>query len=236
MCGYIRRVTDCPEVQALLEELGLGSLVSHFREPSQPEIEHFYPAFGGDPRRQIRSLIVADGEGAKAVDATWWFDCHPEGASLRVGERTTFNARNLESRFWKAALHTRRGLVVATGLGESKWDSGRKKQYLVEAEYPFLLGALFHSFDNGCYSCAVITRDSHPRFEAYHDKAFPCFLPADRRFIDDWLHGSGTLPAGIATYLEQPQITVPLKISRVKTFKRGVSSPEAVRLQADGAA
>lgn len=171
--------------------------------------------------------------GPTTVDATWWFDAEPDGDTLRLGKRTTFNARNLESPYWKGALRHHRALVVATGLGESKWVDGKKTQYLMEGEEPFLLGALYRHFDNGCFSCAVITRDSHPRFDAYHDKAFPCFVPAEMAFVDQWLNASGELPELIDSYLSRPQITVPLRVAPVKAFKHGTLSDDSETLSAD---
>lgn len=50
-----------------------------------------------------------------------------------------------------------------------------------------ILGAVYQAFPNGKYSCAVITRDEHPRFAPYHDKAFPLFLPHNLDFLKLWL-------------------------------------------------
>lgn len=232
MCGYIRRVTDCPEIQDLLEDIGLGELADRYR-PTEHTIEHYYPAFGGDPERKIHGLIVPDDNGARTVDATWWYDCEPIGKTLKVGERTTFNARNLDSPYWRGPLLHRRALVVATGLGETKVIDGIKRHFLIEGTLPFLLGALYQRFDNGCYSCAVMTRDIHPRFEPYHDKAFPCFIPAAKAFVDAWLYDIHALPKPVATYLEHPRIVVPLRISPVKTFRSGETARNPVHLRPD---
>ncbi len=231
MCGYIRRATDNPGVADMLAQIGLGHLADRFS--GGPEMEHYYPAFGGDPRRQIHQLIIAGQGGPTTVDATWWFDCQADGDTLKVGKRTTFNARNLDSPYWKVALRHHRGLVVATGLGESKKIDGSKHQYLMEGERPFLMGALYRPFDNGCYSCAVITRDSHPRFDKYHDKAFPCFIPSDPAFVDTWLNATGEVPGELAHYLHAPKITEGLWVSEVKTFKRANTSQAATWLEVD---
>lgn len=116
---------------------------------------------------------------------------------------------------------------MATGLGESKWWAGKKTQYLMEGGKPFLLGALYRPFANGCVSCAVITRDSHPRFDQYHDKAFPCFVPADPYFVNQWLNADGSVPEMVSRYLSQPQITVPLRVAPVKAFKHGKITSDA---------
>ncbi|WP_300500647.1 SOS response-associated peptidase family protein [Marinobacter sp.] len=231
MCGYIRRVTDSPAVVDMLDQIGLGYIADRFT--GNGEIEHYYPAFGGNPERRINNLIVPGPDGPTTVDATWWFDAEPDGNTLRLGKRTTFNARNLDSPYWKGALRYHRAMIVATGLGESKWADGKKTQYLMEGERPFLLGALYRPFDNGCVSSAVITRDSHPRFDEYHNKAFPCFLPANSAFVDQWLNADGSVPELVSRYLLNPKITVPLRISPVKTFKHGKITSNAALLVED---
>jgi len=233
MCGYIRRTNDSSATSDMLIKAGLEHLAGKFNEIGEPRTEHFYPAFGGNPARQIRKLIIAGNDGPITVDATWWFDCHQAGNALEVGKRTTFNARNLDSPYWKGALQHNRAVVVATGLGESKVVDGKKRQYLMEGERPFLMGALYRAFDNGCYSCAVITRDSHPRFDAYHDKAFPLFLPDNESFVHSWLNDTNSLSSVIEDYLENPRIIVPFRVGQVRTFKDGCLSGNAELLKAD---
>ncbi len=104
MCGYIRRVTDSPEVRELLEELGMGDLFEPLVSEAPAGMEQFYPAFGGNPDRRIRGLIIQEEGRPRLVDATWWFDCKESGDTLEVGKRTTFNARNLDSPYWKGPL------------------------------------------------------------------------------------------------------------------------------------
>lgn len=232
MCGYIRRVTDNPDVLKLMEKLGLKG----FDAPlSDDAVEHYYPAFGGVASRQIRGLSIRNADGIRSIDATWWFDCEPDGDSLKVGKRTTFNARNLTSPYWKGALRHHRGVVVATGLGESKYTDGRKHQYLMTSHKPFLLGALYRPFPNGLYSCAIITRDSHPRFDRYHDKAFPLFLPAEKDFIELWLDPAVLSDPVIDDLLDHPRLYPDLLVTEVKTFKSGVAIGETAVLEADQA-
>ena len=90
MCGYIRRVTDSPEVQDMLDSIGMGHLAMSFS--GDGSTEHYYPAFGGNPDRKIHSLIVPGEDGPKTVDATWWFDCSAAGDTLKVGNMTTFKS------------------------------------------------------------------------------------------------------------------------------------------------
>lgn len=233
MCGYIRRVTDSPEVRQLMDQIGLGNLTKPLIDGATERLEHFYPAFGGNPSRRIRGMIIQEKGQLRLVNPTWWFDCKAVGDDLEVGRRTSFNARNLESTFWKGALRHHRGLVVATGIGESKVIDGKKHQFLMEGTGAFLLGALYRPFPNGQYSCAVITRDAHLKFEPYHDKAFPLFLPATEHFVEKWLDPETTQAAEIDEELENPKLHANLQVEEVKAFKRGSVSDESVLLEAD---
>lgn len=233
MCGYVRRALETAELERLLEKIGLETLTDDLFARSPGSVEHFYPAFGANPNRKIRNLIIQVDGAPTLVDATWWFDCTAEGDELRVGKRTSFNARNLDSPFWKGALRHHRGLVTATGIGESKVVDGRKHQYLMIGTEPFLLGALYRPFPNGHFSCAVITRDAHLKMEPYHDKAFPLFIPATKDFVQLWLDESVTQSEVIDELLAHPKLTASLQVEEVKTFKGGSVSELATVLEAD---
>mgnify|MGYP000507082542 CR=1 FL=1 len=222
MCGFVQRVTDSPAVIALLEQVGLGELTSTFKKESGGKL-NFYPAFGKNPDRKLTNLIINPTE---TIDATWWFDCKTDGESLAVGERTTFNARNLDSPFWKGAIRHHRGIVVATAVGESNKVGKSNEHYLMESEGALLLGAVYRTFDNGCYSSAVITRPPHERFSQYHEKSIPCFLPPDKAVIDAWLNGGPDDPL-VDDVLNDPRIYQDLKVTNVETFKDGKAKAKA---------
>lgn len=228
MCGFIQRVTDSPAVIELLEEIGLNDLVPTFKKEEGDKLQ-FYPAFGKNPDRKIQNLIISP---TKTVDATWWFDCKPNGDSLEVGDRTTFNARNLDSPFWKGSIRHHRALVVGTALGESNKVGSSNEHYLMEGEGAILFGAVYREFDNGCFSTAVITRPPHERFSKFHEKSIPCFLPHNKDFISAWLEGDADDPI-VMSELENPKIHQNLSVTKVKTFKRGEALSEPVLLQAD---
>jgi len=226
VCGYIRRVTDNAYVKALLISVGLEDLVAEFKSEAG-KIEHFYPAFGGDPTKVIKKLLIHEGGSVKVIDATWWFDCTTEGDTLRVGERTTFNARNLDSSFWRGALKHHRALVVATGLGESQAVSGKKQHYLMEADQgAFLLGALYRKFSNGKYCCAVITRPALETFAQYHEKAMPLFIPAEKSAVAEWLNPDVEQSQRLQELLNRPVIAADLTVTPVKSFKSGTANGE----------
>ncbi|WP_416305228.1 SOS response-associated peptidase family protein [Neptunicella sp. SCSIO 80796] len=195
-----------------------------FRDILEPGFKRYYPAFGGNANRKIDACIEEDGT-IKPITATWWYDCTENGNTIEPGERTTFNARNLDSSYWKGAVKHRRAIVFATGLGESKRVGKTKHQYYFDSEEVFALGALYRTFENGCYSLAIITRDSHPKMEPYHDKAFPCFLPNDEEFLKLWLSQDVEQHPRLDYVLNNPTLYPTLHVTRVKTFKDKVPMP-----------
>ncbi len=229
MCGYIEINGERPDpimTQPSFEEFWQHLPVNEFNQ--------YYPAFGQNPNRKIDMVIQEDGK-IKRVKATWWFDCFDTSEGLMVGNRTTFNARNLASPFWKHALRNNRGIVFATGLGESKLVGKTKHQYYMQSDSIFALGALYQKFDNDQYSCAVITRDAHAKMEPYHDKAFPGFLPMQADFLKLWLDKSIARHPQIDQVLFEPKLYPTLHVQRVKTYKDKVAfkSTPMVTLQSD---
>ncbi|MCW8093157.1 SOS response-associated peptidase family protein [Alteromonas sp. ASW11-130] len=228
MCGFIQRVTDNPTIIDLLEDVGLGDLVPHFSQ-QPPKTLNFYPAFGGNAARQLTSIIAGPNN---VIDATWWFDCQPDGDTLALGKRTTFNARNLDSGFWRYALNHHRGIVIATALGESNPVGKSKQHYFMQGQRAFMLGALYRPFENGHYASAVITRPPHERFSQFHEKSFPFFLPFNQEFIAQWLSGEPLHPA-LMQELDNPKLPVELKVTPVKTFKSEEPIGETMHLAVD---
>ena len=229
MCGFIQRVTDCPAVIDLLEEVGLTTTLPLFKEENGGVL-NFYPAFGKNPARKITNLITAPDN---VIDATWWFDARPEGDGLVIGDRTTFNARNLDSPFWKQAVRYQRGIVVATAVGESNPRGKGKVHYLMEAQGAMLIGAVYRQFDNGTAACAVITRPPHPRFSQFHEKSIPCFLPHNRDAVNAWLNGGPDDPV-VSAILDEPKLYTGLTVSEVKTFKGGEKTGDSCFLAPSG--
>ena len=234
MCGFIQRITDSPDVIALLEEVGLTQTIPLFvNESSTSNVINFYPAFGKVPERQITNLIVS---GDSTIDATWWFDAKPNGNALTVGDRTTFNARNLDSPYWSKFIRERRAVVVATAVGESNPLGKGKAHFLMKpATGALLIGAVYRRFSNGLFSCAVVTRPPIDGFCQYHEKSIPCFLPHDSHAINAWLttdkHGS--LNNEVEYILNNPRIYTDLEVTRVKTFKSAQAMGEVNILKAD---
>jgi putative SOS response-associated peptidase YedK len=147
--------------------------------------------------------------------------------------KQTFNARNLHLDFWRDAIESHRAIVIATGIGEGKEINGKDEHFLVISKRLMLLGAVYQKFPSGKYSCAVITRDEHFRFEPYHDKAFPLFLPYSLEFLKIWLSKANHNHPQIARLLAAPKIFSDLKITPVKTFKGEVPTGPTEFLKAD---
>ena len=230
MCAYFRRHIG-PET--LLEFLKLLGFHGYYDEPEQEStVKHFYPAWG-DTNRTIDQLLIEEAGELKLVNATWWYDCHEVDGYLIGGERETFNARNLHLPYWHDAINSRRAIAIVNGIGEGKKIDGKNVHFLVESDRLMLLGAVYQRFPSGKYSCAVITRDEHPRFANYHDKAFPQFLPYSRQFLKLWLSEATVTHPQIARLLSLPRIFSDLKITPVKTFKGGVATGPTNFLKAD---
>ncbi|MEJ2691807.1 MAG: SOS response-associated peptidase family protein [Candidatus Thiodiazotropha sp.] len=218
MCGYIQLVTDSPHVQALLIEVGLDDLVPDMVTDTH-DILHSYPAFGGIPR-YLHGLIHREGDRAVTSDAIWWYDCQAEGENVLIGDRTTFNARNLESNYWKGAIRHKRALVVATGFGETGNVGGKKKHYLLESHRSaILLGAVYRRLNSSTLCCAIITRPASKEFARYHEKAMPLMLPGKASVIHEWLDQDIEQSPIIDDLLENPTVIPALRITQVKTFK-----------------
>jgi len=212
MCGYIE--VDGERQQPIMQ-FPEREIANQF---SSNVSKRYYPAFGQDPNKTIDIVIEENGE-LKQVAATWWFDCADSFEGLHVGTRTTFNARNLDSPYWQGALHNNRAIVLATGIGESKVVGKTKHQYYMQSDEVFVIGALYRKYSEGRYSCAVITRDAHPKMQPYHDKAFPGFLPNHDEFLKLWLSQSVQQHLEIDRLLNNAILHPTLKVQRVKTYK-----------------
>jgi len=217
MCGYVRRHIGPKTLNEFLQYLGLQG---YYDEPvdDEPVLKHFYPAFGGAVDRTIEGIIIEEEGQLKFVNATWWYDCEEVDGKLKTLKNQTFNARRLWLEFWRDAINSHRGIVVATGLGEGKKVDGKDRHFLVTSNRLLLLGAVYQKFPSGKYSCAIITRDEHPRFKPYHEKAFPLFLPYNRNFLKLWLSDATASHPQIAGLLSSPKIFADLTVTPVKTF------------------
>ena len=223
MCGFIQRKKNDPTVAKVFDLLGQPDLFKQLTKNTVYDVENFYPAFGGNANRKITGIIIQGREGLELLDATWWFDCTKSGKSLEIGKRTTYNARNLDSPFWKGAFRHNRGILVATAFGESSMVGKTKHQYLMEGNRgAILLGAVYRRFSNGQASCAVITREASPEFAEFHEKAMPLMLPAKKTFLKTWLHPDIKESPIIDDVVNNSIVRTGLRVTEVKSFKSGI--------------
>lgn len=222
MCGFIGRLQDSPHVRSLMEIVGIGDV---FLDGGQ-----FRPAFS-EKSPPVPGLVI---EGS-VVEATWWYSCdHRDGKLIPRTRYTTFNARNLDNQTWAEPINQRRGLFIADSIGESIGAGKSKRQYLMEAQQGLILGALYKEYPDNLYSMAIITRPPHGRFQKYHDKAFPLFLPPDPEILTTWLsHDVDASDPVIADLLERPKLYPTLEVTQVKTFARGEALGATEILEAD---
>lgn len=222
MCGFIQRKKNDPTVAKVFDLLDQPDLFKQLTKNTKYDVENFYPAFGGAANRKITGIVIQTDKGLELLDATWWFDCQPTGKTLEVGKRTTFNARNLDSTFWKGAYRHNRGLVIATAFGESSMVGKTKHQYLMEGnKAAIILGAVYRRFDNGQACCAVITREATSEFAEFHEKAMPLMLPAKKTALKTWLHPDIKESPIIDDLVANPTVRTGLKVTKVKSFKSG---------------
>ncbi|AGH44187.1 SOS response-associated peptidase family protein [Paraglaciecola psychrophila] len=138
---------------------------------------------------------------------------------MRVGTRATFNARNLDISCWQSALHYNRAIVLATGIDKYKVFGKTKHQHYVQSDEIFVIGALYRKISESRYSCAVLTKDAHPKMEPHHDKACPAFLPNGEKFLKLWLSRPVQKLLETDHVLNYATLYSTLKVQRVKTYK-----------------
>lgn len=219
MCGYFANQFRQQEEQALLAAL---------------ERTLTYPKGQWYQRTVVPGLITARSAGYEVSEAMWWYALRKEeGRWQRNEDITSFNARNLDNRLWKDAIRTRRGIVIASEIGEAQ---GRD-HYLMRSKTPLVMGVVYRDWPQPegapVRSMALVTRPPHPRFSRYHSKSIPCFLPLDVGFLKSWLDPTITDSTDIHWLLDHPKIYNDLDVVKVKTYKRAEPLAEPERLEKD---
>lgn len=93
----------------------------------------------------------------------------------------------------------------------------------MQADEPLLLGGVYRAYkigDDVRFGVSVITRDPHPRFSRYHNKAIPLFLPTDEEFVDEWLDPGVTDISRFGDVLEHPKIRNDFQVTEVQSTKK----------------
>ena len=144
-------------------------------------------------RRSIEGLVTLENRQIQVSPTFWWF-AHKKtnGQYVPDWNYTTFNARNLDSRYWQRFANNRRGIFFASEFGESNLENNQTVRRLMRAEAGLILGAIYNDWHNDdgttTRSTAIITRDPHSRFKHYHEKSTPLLLPAEPDIIHHWLN------------------------------------------------
>ena len=103
MCGYVRRHVGPKTLREFLDLIGYQGYLD---ESDESKVEHFYPAWGGDSNKTIKGLLIQEDGELKLIDATWWYHGEEVNGELVLGEKKTFNARNLHISFWRDAIES----------------------------------------------------------------------------------------------------------------------------------
>lgn len=207
MCGHFRRDIKAPSLKPLLETIGMGQLKLSGGD--------FYPA------AQVDGIIFEKEGVRQSHQAIWWFLLNKD---LKPNYRyATFNARRLDSPMWARPLQTQRCIIPVTAIGESIGEKHQKKSYLMEADQAFFLGGLYNQYNNNgnlVTTFSVITRNPHPRFSKYHDKATPLFMPAEPDLIDQWLDSAVLDVSIFSDLLDISKIPVDFTVTQVNSTRK----------------
>lgn len=225
MCGYFayRQATEVSE--QMLDALAIADY------PTGPRLT----------RRVVDGLITQEDGHYATSSALWWFaQKKTAGVYAPDWSLTTFNARSLEGPYWRRFLKNKRGIFLASEIGESNPNPNRKTpdRYLMQAKRGLVLAAVYNDWHNDdgstVRSMAVITRPPHERFSQYHQKSMPCFLPADADFIQHWLDPTiGIEDPALQDFLANPQLTEDLCVQQVKTYTHAQPIGEPALLSRD---
>lgn len=221
MCGFVGRVTDSPHVKALLSILGLEDFnltPGQFR-----------------PRGEIADVIISQNGLVQTINATWWYALVKQDQRWVPNAKvTSFNARDLTKPLWSEAIASRRAIVFADTIGERHQQTNT--QYLMQGIKGLILGALYKAYPTNegvQYGVSIITRNPHPRLNAFHEKACPLFLPPDKEFLTNWLDPQVSTNNAIKTLLAEPKLFYSMEVTPVKTYVRGEPLGPTILLEKD---
>ncbi|MCK7546180.1 SOS response-associated peptidase [Marinobacter bryozoorum] len=204
MCGRYN-VTDSPEVQELMGQLGLPGIAPRPQLNVPPGgIGEFVMEAGGDRYLEpgIWSLLI---------------EPRPEGHGYRPNPKFhTFNARSdrlTSSPLWKKVYPSHRCIVPVSAFHE--WQGKQVYNIHPKGEATALAGLWqsWHFGEEQVSSFTVITLPPHPRFSHIHPKSIPLMLrPQD---FDLWLdpdfHHTDAFVHLMKTHIPTPLICEPVR-------------------------
>jgi putative SOS response-associated peptidase YedK len=217
MCGRFN-VIDNPELQALLNELGIDLGLPTRTNVAPTEI----------------IAMVREESPRQLAQVRWWLT--PRWAKQVDQKYSMFNARAeglAKSRAYGEPFRRRRGIVPVSSFIEWKKEAGGKQPYVIEAQGEALaLAAVWDRWEGDgevIESCALVTVDAAPEFERIHNR-MPLILFGEER--DHWLDVS----AGIAADdpLFQPLLKRPMRATPVSPGVNNARNKEPSLLEATG--
>ena len=167
MCGRYN-VTDSPEVQALMEQLGLPGVA--------PRPQHNVPPGG------IGEFVIEAEDDRYLLQGIWslLIEPNPNGYGFRPNPKFhTFNARSdrlTSSPLWKKVYPTKRCIIPVSAFHEWK---GKQVYNIHPQNEATALAGLWQSWRFGeeqVNSFTVITLPPHPSFSHIHPKSIPLML------------------------------------------------------------
>jgi len=204
MCGRYN-VSDTPEIQALMGQLGLPGV--------KPR-----PQLNVPPGGTGEFIIEAAGD-RYLLEGIWSLLIEPrsEGHGYRPNPKFhTFNARSdrlTSSPLWKKAYPSKRCIVPVSAFHE--WKGKQVYNIHPENEATALAGLWqsWHFENETVNSFTVITLPPHPRFSHIHPKSIPLMLrPGDYDlWLDPAFHQVDAFQSLMQTHIPAPLVCVPVR-------------------------
>ena len=198
MCGRFN-VIDNPELQTLLQELGIDLGL-----PTRTNIA---------PTETI--ALVREQSPRALAEVRWWLT--PRWAKQVDQKYSMFNARAeglADSRAYGEPFRQRRGIVPASSFIEWRKEAGGKQPYRIEAvDEALALAAVWEHWEGDgqvVESCALVTVAAAPEFEQLHHR-MPLLLVGEER--DRWLDADREVAADDTLF--QPLLKRPLRATPI---------------------
>ena len=228
MCGYLGNLHEAPVVVDLMNQLGIPLP---------------YPV--GGHRMMSTAPLISQSENDFHITPAYWnyaFKTDPSGfLQLHNGKpiplgKYGINARSLHYKEWLEPLKLRRGILLATEIGESQGKGKERKQFLMKSQQGLILGCLYKDWlvkQDGeiIRSFAVITRPPTKSYAEFHSKSMPLLLPYD--VIEEWLNPNCESSDTINNVLNNTKLTTDLFVTEVKTYKNAEPLSETKKLLKD---
>ncbi|WP_339666687.1 SOS response-associated peptidase family protein [uncultured Marinobacter sp.] len=203
MCGRYN-VTDSPEIQTLMGELGLTGVA-----PS--------PQLNVPPGGTGEFVIEADGK-RQLMPGIWslLIESRPDGNGFRPNPKfQTFNARSdrlTSSPLWKKAFPSKRCVIPVSAFHE--WQ-GKQVYNIHPVNEATALAGLWQSWHFGeeqVNSFTVITLPPHSRFSHIHPKSIPLMLRSDdfELWLDPGFHQVEAFHHLLKTHIPAPLVCEPV--------------------------